>query len=134
LRFIAYYLRARPYYSSLLFASRLMLLIGIFFGGLAILAGMLAANVVGPKLCWPQILVDHAALAITAILFSFLGLVGDWARDWITPSRFRKIVVGISYILLIVGAVFLILASMVGGMLVYQQGAAVIQTCTQENL
>lgn len=134
IRCAAFLARKRPIYPQLLFTSRLILALGVIFAALAILAGLLAAQVVEKTLCLPEVLDYHATLAVIASVFYALGLIGDFvgdpARDWIQWGKFKKFIVIASYFLLLAGTLLLVLAAKFGGSLVYDQGAATESVCS----
>ena len=128
---MAYLGRKSSHYSTLLFTARLTLAIGVCFAWLAVLAGELAASVVEKTLCKPGILEDHSTLAYTASILFTAGLILDCSRSWIKRSGLRKLLIWASSLLLALAVVLLIGTAFFGGKLVYEQGAAVENGCSQ---
>lgn len=105
--------------------GRIIIVLGTFGGGLAILTGNLADSVVSRQICDPTVLEAHETNAyITGALFTIASLLIILTYFEIL-DKFRKhlklVIIGLS----IVGSGFLIYTGHLGASLVYQQAAGV---------
>ena len=128
LRLCAFFLKKRPFASSLLWCSWILLFLGSGFAWLAVCAGELAEDIVRRGLCKPDILEHHKDLAYTAATLFSIGILIDLAKAWIKPSHPRAVATLMALIYLS-GTVFLIIVGGYGANLVYEQGAAVENIC-----
>ncbi|MFO7880814.1 MAG: DUF2231 domain-containing protein [Bacteroidales bacterium] len=105
--------------------GRIIIVLGTFGGGLAILTGNLADSVVSRQICDPTVLEAHETNAyITGALFTIASLliILDYFGIF---YRIRKFLKFTAIILSIAGSGFLMYTGHLGASLVYQQAAGV---------
>jgi len=123
LRLVAFFLRKNHLYKVVLIASWLTMSLGILSGIVAVFTGEVAHDIVHSKLCNHKILDYHERIAIVTLSIFAIALLLD---------RERKIHRFLGYagvILYWIAPVFLVLTGYFGGKLVFEQGAAVENTC-----
>lgn len=136
LRAAAFFSRRGAFFSHLLICSWIVLSLGIFFAWCTVLTGEIACDIVDKTLCRPEATDTHSTFAYTAAFLFTAALLIDWALAWakkrFTKVLFEKMLQVLNGLLFAAGFCILITAGYFGGMLVYEQGAAVKQCCKQK--
>jgi uncharacterized membrane protein len=123
LRLAAYFVKTNESYASFMWFSRLILSMGLGFGILALITGEISHEYVHEMLCVHETIDQHEFFAYTAILLYGAGLLLDWRK---TENKPLKILCTLIYW---IAPIFLILAGIYGGKLVFEQGIAVEKVC-----
>jgi uncharacterized membrane protein len=123
LRLAAYLMKTNELNASFMWFSRLIFTIGVVFGVLALITGEISHSYVHEMLCVHEVIEKHEFFAYTAILLYGAALLLDWRK---TENKILRILCALIYW---IAPIFLILAGMYGGKLVFEQGAAVEKVC-----
>lgn len=107
-------------------AAQLLLFAGCITAWIAIYTGDMADGVVARKICDPTILKDHeiAAFTMTYLFTAAVALQILSFAPFIKPLL-QRYAIHIAFILMLIGAGYLVHAGHLGATLVYQQGAGV---------
>lgn len=122
-RLVAYFKKNTDQYDTFMWFSRVILSIGVGFGALALITGVIAHSYVHEMLCVHAVIERHEFFAYTSIVLFGAGLLLDWRKTENKPIRI--LCAAIYWI----APVFLILTGVYGGKLVFEQGAAVEKIC-----
>lgn len=123
LRISCLFFKQKELYPQLVTFSRILVVIGILFGIIAVFTGEIAHAIVEDHLCNRNILVYHESLGFGMLTIYLLAYLLDRASKW--NIIFERIAV----VLYCLGPILLILTGYLGGSLVFDQGAAVEQMC-----
>ncbi len=128
---VSFFLRDTSFYRYVEVASWMVLSLGVCFAWLAILSGEFAYDIEKKNLCKEDVLNKHAFLAYTTAFLFTAALLLDFGRAWMKKMRLfsNKVVFVINFLLFLSGTIFLIFTGAFGGILVFEQGAAVERCC-----
>jgi uncharacterized membrane protein len=129
LRLAHFFLRKIRLNQVILFSSWVLLLLGVVFAWLAVVAGEVAEDIIRPSLCQPQILDQHRHLAYSAAILFSIALTFDFVKTWIRKPGLTDFITIAVAILYFAAMVILTLTGGFGANLVYEQGAAVESVC-----
>lgn len=129
LKLIAFWMKKSSRYHVILFSSRLIVIIGVYFAWGSVFAGEVAEDIVRKSLCQPQVLDIHRDLGYATSYLFTAALLFDWPREWLKSTRFFKPFTILSSLLFTEGTIVILSTAFFGGSLVYDQGAAVEKQC-----
>ena len=107
-------------------AAALLLLAGCLMAWVAVYTGGVADGIVARKICDPTVLKDHEILGETMTwIFTSAFLVNLAFLTDIVRTPWRKLLVYLTFLLMLTGTGYLVYTSHLGATLVYDQGAGV---------
>lgn len=107
-------------------AAALLLLAGCLMAWVAVYTGGVADGIVARKICDPTVLKDHEISAQTMTwIFTSAFVVNIAFFTNIVRAPWRKLLVYLTFLLMLIGTGYLVYTGRIGATLVYEQGAGV---------